>query len=57
MFSTEKLCDQLPQCFYLYLNYCKQLKYEEKPDYQYLRGLFESYAKDNEIKLSYDLST
>ena len=57
MVSTERLCEGISRCFYEYLNYCKQLKYEEKPDYQYLRNLFESYAKVNEIKLSYDLNT
>jgi hypothetical protein len=26
--------------FSVYLNYCRSLKFEEKPDYKYLRGLF-----------------
>jgi serine/threonine protein kinase len=55
MVSTEKLCESLPKCFYLYLDYCKKLKYEEKPNYNYLRDLFIDYAKDMNYILTYDI--
>ena len=37
---TEILCYGLPEEIIFYLNYCKSLRYEDRPDYDYLRGLF-----------------
>ena len=37
---TEILCFGLPSEIVMYLNYCKNLKFEDRPDYDYLRGLF-----------------
>ena len=37
---TEVLCYGLPDEFVHYLNYTKNLKFEERPDYDYLRNLF-----------------
>lgn len=53
--STDKLCDNLPKSFEKYMNYCKKLKFEEKPDYKYLRDLFEIEAQDNNIPIQYIL--
>lgn len=36
----EELCKGYPAEFSSYLNYCKQLRFEERPDYCYLRQLF-----------------
>ena len=38
--SNELLCHGLPNEFVHYLNYCKNLKFEERPDYDFLKGLF-----------------
>ena len=38
--TTEMLCNGLPDEIAVYLNYSKSLKFEDKPDYNYLRGLF-----------------
>ena len=38
--SNEILCNGLPNEFVHYLNYCKNLKFEERPDYDFLKGLF-----------------
>ena len=38
--SNELLCNSLPNEFVHYLNYCKNLKFEERPDYDFLKGLF-----------------
>ena len=38
--SNEILCSGLPNEFVHYLNYCKNLKFEERPDYDFLKGLF-----------------
>ena len=37
---TEILCYGLPDELVYYLNYCKSLRFEDRPDYDYLRGLF-----------------
>lgn len=38
--SVEELIQGHPEEFGVYLNYCRSLKFEEKPDYKYLRGVF-----------------
>lgn len=37
---TEILCYGLPDEIVHYLNYCKSLRFEDRPDYDYLRSLF-----------------
>ena len=51
--TTEELCKYLPNEFYEYMNYVKSLKFEEKPNYIYLRGLFLSILE--KMKEKYDL--
>lgn len=36
----SKLCENLPAEFQSYLQYCRDLKFEDKPDYNYLRRMF-----------------
>lgn len=49
---TEYLCRSFPNEFSIYLNYCRSLRFDDKPDYSYLRKLFrdlfvrESYSYD-----------
>ncbi|XP_036354894.1 casein kinase I-like [Octopus sinensis] len=38
--SVESLCHGFPNEFAMYLNYCRALRFEETPDYFYLRQLF-----------------
>mmetsp|Transcript_7245 Transcript_7245/g.7098 ORF Transcript_7245/g.7098 Transcript_7245/m.7098 type:complete len:211 (+) Transcript_7245:139-771(+) len=38
--SIEVLCDGFPREFSIYISYCRNLKFEEAPDYAYLRRLF-----------------
>jgi len=51
---TEELCKDLPEEFPIYLHYCRALKYEDTPDYGFLRQLF----KDLVVRegLQYDLA-
>nr|CAI5818074.1 unnamed protein product [Callosobruchus analis] len=37
---VEVLCKGFPAEFSMYLNYCRGLRFEEAPDYMYLRQLF-----------------
>ena len=38
--SVEILCKGFPSEFSMYLNYCRGLRFDEAPDYMYLRQLF-----------------
>jgi len=38
--SVEALCQGQPAVFASYLNYCRSLRFEDRPDYAYLRRLF-----------------
>ncbi|KAL8626019.1 Casein kinase I isoform delta-B [Nucella lapillus] len=36
----EELCKGFPSEFATYLNFCRSLRFDDKPDYSYLRQLF-----------------
>ena len=38
--STDTLCKGFPAEFAMYLKYCRGLKFDESPDYMYLRQMF-----------------
>ena len=38
--SVEDLCKQFPHEFTIYLHYCKSIRFEDKPDYNYLKRIF-----------------
>ncbi len=40
--SNETVCKNMPKEFLNYYKYCKNLKFEEDPDYEYLRNVFRS---------------
>ena len=48
--SIETLTKGMPEEFNTYLNYCRSMKFEEKPDIAYLRKLF----KDLFYRMGYD---
>ena len=52
--TLEDLCDGLLPCFLEYMIYCRELKFEEKPNYKYLIGLFDNQFIDLEFKLDYE---
>lgn len=41
--SSEALCKGYPNVFSSYLNYCTSLRFEDRPDYAYLRRLFKDH--------------
>jgi hypothetical protein len=46
--SLEELCLDVPREFLEFLNYAKSLRFEDRPDYSYLKRLFkELFAKEN----------
>jgi len=48
--SIDVLTKGMPTEFNVYLNYCRSMKFEEKPDIAYLRKLF----KDLFYRMGYD---
>ncbi|CAK81398.1 unnamed protein product (macronuclear) [Paramecium tetraurelia] len=51
--SSETLCKNSPKQFYEYIEYSKNLKFDEKPDYQYMKNLFISVMKENDLRIEY----
>jgi len=45
--TTEELTQGYPAEFFEYLNYSKNLEFEETPDYEYLRNLFKNLMEKN----------
>ena len=50
----EELCKGLPDEFTIYLNYCRSLSFEEKPDYKFLRDLFKNLFEENNFHKDYE---
>eukprot|EP01128_Nolandella_sp_AFSM9_P005743 TRINITY_DN2841_c0_g3_i5.p1 TRINITY_DN2841_c0_g3~~TRINITY_DN2841_c0_g3_i5.p1 ORF type:complete len:486 (-),score=139.86 TRINITY_DN2841_c0_g3_i5:95-1552(-) len=48
--SVASLCKGFPNQFLLYLEYCRSLAFETRPDYRYLRSMFRSLF----IELNYE---
>ena len=44
--NYEEFCKNMPREIIDYMNYCKDLEFEQKPNYDYLRGLFENILKN-----------
>lgn len=51
--TIEALTRGLPEEFNSYLSYCRNLKFEEKPDYNYLRKLFKDLMYRNGFEYDY----
>ena len=49
--GVKALCETYPSEFAAYLNYCRSLGFEDKPDYQYLRKLF----RDLFVRMGYTM--
>ncbi|EGR32324.1 hypothetical protein IMG5_088120, partial [Ichthyophthirius multifiliis] len=49
--SAEELCQGFPDEFCNYLKYCRNLKFEERPDYNWIKGLFRNLLFKLECKL------
>jgi serine/threonine protein kinase len=57
--SAESLCEGYPTEFVIYIKYVKQLKFDEKPDYSYLRKLLKDafYALNYNSEVFFDWIT
>jgi serine/threonine protein kinase len=52
--GLDVMCNELPSCFKDYIKYCKKLKFDEKPDYKYLRNLFANVCIQYNITPKYE---
>ncbi|QKF93832.1 serine/threonine-protein kinase [Fadolivirus algeromassiliense] len=52
--SLDDLCKGIPECFKEYISYCRDLKFDEKPDYDYLLNLFKNGSKKLNIKPEFE---
>jgi casein kinase I family protein HRR25 len=48
--SLDSLCEGTPASIKKYLKYCKSLRFDEDPDYNYMLNLFESDCNQLNIK-------
>ena len=51
--SIDVLCKGFPQEFATYLTYCRNLRFDEKPDYAYCRNLFKELFVRSGYELDY----
>jgi casein kinase 1 len=51
--SSKELCEELPEEFEKYIEYTKKMEYLEEPDYEMLRGLFNTVLKKENKKFDY----
>jgi serine/threonine protein kinase len=51
--TPAELCETLPNEFEQYIKYTRNLKYEEDPDYNYLKNLFVNVLKKNHWEFNY----
>ena len=51
--TVDTLCRGLPNEFSIYLIYCRNLRFDEKPDYAFLRGLFKDLFTKNNYEMDY----
>lgn len=49
--SLEELCENIPEEFFLYMKYCRLLRFKENPNYNYLKNLFIDLSKKKNIIL------
>lgn len=51
--SLEELCLDVPREFLEFLNYAKSLRFEDRPDYSYLKRLFKELFAKEDFQLDY----
>jgi hypothetical protein len=52
--SVEGLCKGYPEEFQTYMNYCRKLKFNERPDYAYCINLFKDLFEKSEYTNDYE---
>ena len=52
--SLDTLCRGLPEEFKIFIQYARDLKFEEQPDYSYLRNLFKQICDKKKLIFNYN---
>lgn len=52
--SAKDLCEGHPDEFVVYLDYVRQLAFDDLPDYDYLRSLFSDLFRRNNFEMDYE---
>ena len=52
--KLEQLCMGLPKETIKFIQYARDMRYEDKPNYHYLRGLMRKIASQNGLKMDYN---
>ncbi len=52
--AIEDLCRGQPKAFVEYLTYVRNLKFEDLPNYKYLRGLFKKVMQEHNFEYDYE---
>lgn len=52
--KLETLCKHVPKCFISYLQYCRNLEFDENPNYNFLIKLFSDTIKENNYNCIYE---
>ena len=50
---AQILCKGYPQELSTFINYARNMKFEDKPDYAYLKNLLKTAMKSNNIEMDY----
>lgn len=51
--SLSILCRDMPVCFMKFIEYCRELKFDSMPDYDFIINLFETTAESRKIEKTY----
>lgn len=47
--KVDELCKHLPKAFQYYFDYIRELEFNETPDYEFIKGIFEQIAKESKL--------
>ena len=52
--SLDNLCSGLPEEFKTFIKYARELQFEDRPDYSYLKNLLKQIAYNNDLNFDYN---
>ena len=52
--SLADLCEGLPEKFQTFIQYARDLKFEDKPDYPYLKNIIKDICEENKLSFNYN---
>jgi hypothetical protein len=52
--ALEVLCQGLPDDFKTFIQYARELKFEDRPDYNYLKNLIRKMCENNQLTINYN---